>query len=296
MPRRHRHAPRRKANGETPGRAFWSGTLTFGLVSIPVEFFAAARGRGTALKMIDPGGAPLGREYYSDKTKEPLGPDDLVRGYETGEGKLVTLSDEELGALAPELTRDIEMRVFVRRDEIPPVYYEHPYFLVPSGRSAKAYQLLGQTLRKTGRVGVGTFVMRGRQYLVAVMPEGQVLRAETLRFAGEIRSPKDAGLPEPARAAAKDVKAFARALKKLERDALDLDELSDRAAARLRGLVEKKEKAGKDLVDLGAPEAAEAEAGAGNVIDLMELLKQRIGAKPKGAKREGARKRPARAA
>ncbi len=106
------------------------------------------------MKMVDAKGAPLGREYYSDKSEEPLAPDDLIRGYKTDEGKLVTVTDEELESAAPELTRDIEMRVFVRKEEIPPAYFDHPYFLAPSGRSAKAYQLLAQV--ETGRVGVGT--------------------------------------------------------------------------------------------------------------------------------------------
>jgi DNA end-binding protein Ku len=302
-------ARHRKANGERKGngqdraggakatRAFWSGTITFGLVSIPVDFFAAVRGRNTAMKMVDPKGVPLGREYYSDKTEEPLRPDDLVRGYETDDGKTITVTDEELESIAPELTRDIEMRVFVPKEQIAPAYFDHPYFLAPSGRSAKAYQLLAEVMRETGRVGVGTFVMRGHQYLVAIHSDGQLLRAETLRFAGEVRSPDDVGLPKASKPAEKQVKAFTKAIQSLAQDKLDMDEMSDRNAARIHELVEKKEHEGRDVVDLAAPVAEAGEDGeaGGNVVDLMALLKQRVGAKAKpaehGSHRRGHRTR-----
>jgi DNA end-binding protein Ku len=291
MPRRrkanggHKGDGHDRSSGRKANRAFWSGTITFGLVSIPVDFFAAVRGRETAMKMVDPKGVPLGREYYSDKTEEALGPDDLVRGYETDDGKTITVTDEELEEIAPELTRDIEMRVFVPKEQIAPAYFDHPYFLAPSGKSAKAYQLLAQVMQETGRVGVGTFVMREHQYLVAIHSDGQLLRAETLRFAGEVRSPSDLGLPKASKPAEKQVKAFAKAIKSLVQDKLDMDEMSDRYAAAIHELVEKKEQNGKDVVDLAAriAEAGEEGEAGGNVIDLMALLKQRVGLKAKRA-------------
>ena len=247
------------------------------------------------MRMVDAKGRPLGREYYSEKHDEGLQAGELVRGYETGGGKTVIVTDEELESVAPELSRDIELRRFVPKEGIAPAYYNRPYFLAPAGGSAKAYHLLAQTMQETGRVGVGTFVMRGRQYLVAILSDGNVLRAETLRFAAEIRSPEDVGLPKRRKPAAKDVRACEKAIASLARDALDLDELSDRYAEALQGLAEKKEKKHEDLVDIAAAALEEeGEAGGGKVIDLMALLKQRVGAPAKRERRARPAKRAGR--
>ena len=257
-------------------RSFWSGTITFGLVSIPVDLFAAVRGRRTSMKMVDTKGRPLGRQYFSDED-EHLTQDELVRGYEAGKGEMIVITDEELESIAPEMTRDIELRRFVPRDEIPPPYFNRPYFLAPSGKSQKAYQLLARVMQETGRAGIGTFVMRGHQYLVAILSEGNLLRAATLRFADEVRAPREVDLPKPAKPAAKAVKDFSKAIESLTREALDLDELSDRYAAALEDLAEKKAKKGKDLVDPRGESEDEEEGGA-EVIDLMKILRQRLGA------------------
>lgn len=256
-------------------RAFWSGTITFGLVSIPVDFFAAVHGRRTSMRLVDAEGNPLGRQYYSEED-ENLTQDELVRGYETDEGEMIVVTDEELESVAPEMTRDIELRRFVPREQIAPAYFQRPYILAPAGRSQKAYQLLARTMEKTGRAGIGTFVMRGHQYLVAILSDGKLLRAETLRFADELRSPQDLGLPKRTKPARKDVTRFSDAIAALTRDALDVEELSDRYAEALQELAEEKAKKGKDVVaPAGAPE--EDEEGGAEIIDLMQVLKQRIG-------------------
>lgn len=275
---------------KAPVRAFWSGTITFGLVSIPVDLFAAVQSRRTTMKMADAKGHPLGREYYSDEHEEPLKQDELVRGYETEKGKMVVITDEDLESVAPEMTRDIELRVFVPKEDIPPPYFVRPYFLAPSGRSQKAYQLLARVMEKTGRVGVGTFVMRGKQHLVAVISDGIVLRAETLRFESELRSPKAIGLPKRGKTTAKETKQFADAIEELKRDQLDRDELSDRYAEAIEELVQEKVKKHKGVVRLTKAEAEAVDEDTpdeGKVVDLMKLLKQRVGATQAG--RRGAR-------
>ena len=97
---------------------------------------------------------------------------------------MLVVTDEELESVAPEMTRDIDLRRFVPLEEIAPPYFQRPYFLAPAGKSQKAYRLLARTLKNTARAGIGTFVMRGHQYLVAILSDGDVLRAQTLRFAG----------------------------------------------------------------------------------------------------------------
>ena len=281
--------PETEHRGAAPVRAFWSGTLTFGLVSIPVDLFAGVRGRRTSMRMVDAKGRALGREYYAQKGESALSQQHLVRGYQTDDGEMIVVTDEELDSVAPEMTRDIELRRFVPREQIAPAYYQRPYFLAPSGRSQKAYQLLAQTMAKTGRVGIGTFVMRGHQYLVAILSDGNLLRAETLRFAGELRAPQDLGLPKRKKPAAKAVKRFSDAIGALTREALDMEELSDRYAEEIQALVQGKASKGKDIVEAaGQPE--EEEDVRGEVIDLMQLLKQRMGSTAKRAARPASSK------
>lgn len=263
-----------------PVRSFWSGTITFGLVSIPVDLFAAVRGRRTSMKMVDPKGRPLGRQYYCPEDDQTLSPDDIVRGYETESGEIVVVTDEELESIAPDMSRDIDLRRFVPLEQIPPTYYQRPYFLAPSGRSTKAYHLLAETMERTGRVGIGTFVMRGHEYLVAILSEGGVLRAETLRFADELRTPEDVGLPDRPKVPRKRVRAMEKAIDALAAEELDMDELSDRYADDLHEIVEAKEQRGEGVVEIGAP-ADEDEEDEGEVVDLMQLIKQRISAQAK---------------
>jgi DNA end-binding protein Ku len=263
------------AQPAVPARTFWSGTITFGLVSIPVNLYAAVHARQTAMKMVDQKGRPLGRQYFSDDD-DLLTADELVRGYETKSGKVVVITDEELEAAAPEMTRDIELRQFVPIEQIPPTYFERPYVLLPSGKSTKAYNLLAATMERAKKAGIGSFVMRGHQYIAAILADGGVLRAQTLRLADEIRPPSDAALPKRP----KTVKAapkWAKAIASLKRDSIDVDELSDRYAEELHKLAESKHRKGEDVVRLGAATADEDEEGGGKVIDLMKALRESLG-------------------
>jgi DNA end-binding protein Ku len=247
-------------------------------VSIPVDLFAAVRPRRKSMKMVDLKGEPLGRQYYCPQDGQVLDTDDIVRGYETDDGRMVVVTDEELEAIAPEATRDIELRRFVPFEQIPPMYFQRPYFLAPAGRSTKAYHLLAATMERTGRVGIGTFVMRSHEYLVAILSEGGVLRAETLRFADEIRSPDDLELPKPRKAQQKLKEALAKEIKALTRDELDMDELADRQANALREMAQEKEKRGKDVVEL--PVAAEdTESEGAEIVDLMQVLRRSLSQK-----------------
>ena len=262
-----------------PARSFWSGTITFGLVNIPVDLFAAVRPRQTAMKMVDAKGKALGRQYYCPKDDKKLSNDDLVRGFETDDGKMVVVNDEELEAIAPDKTRDIDLRRFVPLEQIPPMYFQRSYFLAPSGKSNKAYHLLAETMERTQRVGIGSFVMRDHEYLVAILSEGGVLRAETLRFADELQTPEDVGLPKHKKAPRDRVAALSKEIAALTRDELDQHELSDQYAAAIEELVERKHKAGKDVVHVSGAEDEDAEGGTSNVIDLMAVLRRSLSPK-----------------
>jgi DNA end-binding protein Ku len=260
-----------------PVRSLWSGTITFGLVSIPVDLLTAVRPRQTAMKLVDKAGHALGRRYHCSKEGKKLNTDDLVRGYETDEGKMVVITDEEFESVAPEMSADIELRNFVPLEQIPPLYFQKPYFLAPSGKSAKAYYLLAATMERTGRVAIGSFVMRGHEYLVAIVADHGVLRADTLRYADEIRAPESIGLPKRPKVAASKVTQFTKAIDDLTRKELDMSELEDQEAEALKELVDAKQKDGDDVIHPSGLEEEDAEAAGGaQIIDLMAVLRKSL--------------------
>ena len=281
MPRkntRKRHNEAEIGNGKA-ARPFWSGTITFGLVSVPVDLYPGNRTNRAPLRMLGPNGEPLARRYYSQKTGRDLEDEDMVRGYEIDKDKYVVVTDEELERLAPEQSRDIDLRRFVDLQSIPPLYFDRSYFLAPSAGSEKAYKLLAETMQKSDLAGIATFVMRGKEYLVAIFPENGILRAETMRCADEIRSPKQVGLPdERKKVPAATVKKFERIIAKHSDKHLSLKELKDEKTEQLLKLVEKKRKQHKDIVEVEEPERDE-----GKVVDLMEVLKKKLAGKRKVA-------------
>jgi DNA end-binding protein Ku len=281
MPRKR--ATRKKASNEADdnsraARPFWSGTLTFGLVSVPVDLYPGNRTNRAPLRMLSANGEPLSRRYYSQKTESDLNDEQMVRGFEIDKDKYVVVTDEELERLAPEQSRDIDLRRFVPLEDIPPLHFDRSYFLAPSEGSEKAYKLLSETMAKSGLAGIATFVMRGKEYLVAIFPENGILRAETMRFADEIRSPKQIDLPEKKRLPVAMVKKFERLIEKHSSSELSLSSLKDEQTEKLMKLVEKKRKQQKNIVEVEVPEREE-----GKVVDLMAALKKSLAGKRKAA-------------
>jgi DNA end-binding protein Ku len=275
--------PRRQARvsdeeEERGARPFWSGTLTFGLVSVPVDLYPGNRSSRTPLRMIGPEGVPLARRYYSQKSGKELDADQMIRGYEIDKEKYVVVTDEELERLAPEQSRDIDLRSFVDLESIPPLYFDRSYFLVPSKGSEKAYKLLAETMQKSDLAGIATFVMRGKEYLVAIFPENGILRAETMRFADELRTPKEIGLPEKKKVPAAAVKKFETIISKHSARQLPVSKLKDEYAAKLRKLVARKRSGRKNVIHV-----KELEREEGKVVDLLEVLKKSLSGKKKAA-------------
>jgi len=280
---RKKATKQRRGNADDNGNAratrpFWSGTLTFGLVSVPVDLYPGTRTNRAPLRMLGPKGEPLSRRYFSQKTNEDLEDDEMIRGYEIEKDKYIPVTDEELERLAPESSRDIDLRRFVDLQSIPPLYFDRSYFLAPSEGSEKAYKLLAGTMETEDLAGVATFVMRGKEYLVAIFPENGILRAETMRFPDEIRSAKQIDLPEKKKVSAAAVKKFERLISKHSDKHLSLKELKDEKTEQLLKLVEKKRKQHKDIVEVEEPEREE-----GKVVDLMEVLKKSLAGKRKAA-------------
>src|SRR5262249_42644962 len=157
--------------------------------------------------------------------------------------------------------------------DIDPMYFEHGYFLVPSQRAGKAYRLLARIMEERSRAGIATFVMRGKQYLVAITARGGLLRAETLRFPDELRTPADVGLRKATDADADLVDEFTQHMTALRTETLDTTELEDRQTQQLLQLIEAKRRAGKDVV-AAPPPPEEAETAGAEIVDLMKYLKE----------------------
>ena len=274
MPRRassKRVEPEEENDG---GRPFWSGTLTFGLVSVPVNLFPAARSNRASLRMLGPDGQPLARKYFAEKTGKDLDVDEVVRGYEIDKEKYVIVTDEELERLAPEKTRDIDLKQFVPADSIPPLYFERGYFLTPAEGSQKAYKLLAETMDKSDLAGVATFVMRGKEYLVAIFSDKGILRAETMRFADELRSPADIGLPKKKEAPKATVHKFEKLIATKSKKQFTPTKLADKQTDSLLKLVKKKQAKRANVVKV------EEEVDTGHkVVDLVQILKKSLNAK-----------------
>jgi DNA end-binding protein Ku len=274
--------------------------VSFGLVNVPVELFSAQRPGGVPLRMLGPDGAPLARQYVCPEHDRPLEPDEIVRGYEVAKGRFVVVDDAELEALAPRASRDIDLERFVPREEIDPAYFVRTYYLVPAGAGTpKAYRLLAEILDATGRAGVGRFVMRGKAYAVAVFAEAGILRAETLRFADEVRAPDALGLPEAKKVESARVRKMEKAIEALAKPGLAEGEMRDEEPERLLALARAKRRRGEGVVELPEGGTEEEEAEGVEVVDLTALLKERLrgrrGGARKAAKRAPAPKRSRRA-
>ncbi|MGY6564338.1 MAG: non-homologous end joining protein Ku [Halomonadaceae bacterium] len=258
-------------------RPLWSGTITFGLVSLPVNLYPANRPKPVSLRMVDAHGTPLARRYFCEKEERVLDYDELIRGYEVEKNEFVVVEDRELDSLAPEKSQEIDLKRFVGLDEIDPMYFQRAYFMTPDKGVTKAYRLLAASMEATGRAGIATFVMRGKEYLVAIIAEKGILRAETLRFAEEVRAPEDIALPKAIRPDKQRAKAMQQAIEALTAKDFEREELQDLQSQRIVARAEEKLARGEDVIALGEEDAPEFEPEqGGEVVDLMQVLKQSL--------------------
>lgn len=261
----------------TGTRALWKGAISFGLVHIPVALHSATREAGLDFDWLDKRSMdPVGYKRINKKTGEEIGKENIVKGLAHEKGRYVVLSDEEIKAALPKSTQTIEIESFVSAGEIPLVYFERPYYLVPVGKGQKVYALLRETLKKAQRVGVARVVIQTKQHLAVLLPEGRALQLILLRWAGEIRSPDELDLPaEGAKAAGLTERELDMAMRLVD----DLagpwapEQFEDSFAAEVMTLVEQKVNAGEVKTVFQPEEAAE---GTADVIDLTELLRRSL--------------------
>jgi DNA end-binding protein Ku len=167
-------------------RAIWSGAISFGLVNIPVKLYSAVSRKTVRFHQIDAESGARVRQKRVGPDGEEIPYEQIVKGYEIGPDRYVTISPEELDALEPQKTRTIDIEDFVDLDEIDPIFYDHPYYLAPDTGAAKAYRLLVDAMEDAGKVAIARVVLRSKESLVAIRPRDGVLAMETMLFADEV--------------------------------------------------------------------------------------------------------------
>ena len=284
-----------------PARAYWQGQIRLALVSIPVEIYSATKsGASVAFKQIH---EPSGKPIHYEKVVTGVGPvdtDEIMKGYEVSKGEFVLLEQDEIDAVKLESKKTLELTQFVDADEIPVLYYEKPYFVVPADDLAEeGFIVLREALRRTKKVGLGQLAMRGREYVVSLKPCGRGMVLETLRYADEVNKAQSYFREIPDAKPDSELLDLAEALIDKKSGAFDPQEFHDRYVDALKDLIERKRKTkGKVIeeVDDGTP------AKSSNVVDLMAALKKSMersggsAAKAAPAKKPAAKKAPAKRA
>ena len=181
-----------KREKEMAVQGIWSGTISFSLVAIPIRLVKAIEpGRVSFHLLHNKDYSPLARRMFCPEEGTMVPPDEIIRGYEIAPGKYILMTDEELESVSPERSRTIEILEFIDLKEVDPIYYDHPYYLVPSKGGEKAYQLLVEVMRRTNKAGLAKFVLAEREYLVAVTSRDGALALVTLHYSDEILPDED---------------------------------------------------------------------------------------------------------
>jgi DNA end-binding protein Ku len=274
-------------------RAIWSGSISFGLLNVPVKLYSAVARRNIALREIrESDSARIKHRRVAEGTDEEVPYDEIIKAYEITPGQYVPISKDEMASMAPEKTRAIDVQDFVDLDEIDPIYFDSPYYLGPADGAEKAYSLLAAAMKASGKVAIARFVFRNKEHLAAIRTTGGVLTLTTMRFADEVvaTSELEEVLPDKAPKVAKKEQQMAEQLIESLSADFDPNAYRDEYREQLLGLIERKAE-GKEIV------ASEAEAPqATKAPDLMAALEQSIAAvKEKGAKpkKAAAKKREA---
>jgi DNA end-binding protein Ku len=254
--------------------AIWKGTISFGLVTIPVGLFSAVAQRELSFHLLDSRDlSPVRSKRVNENTGEEVAWEAVVKGFQLQDGRWVTLTDKDFSAANVKATRTIDVLGAVCAADIAPEYFDTPYLLAPEPQGAKAYALLREALRSAGRVAVGQIVIRSRQRLVALVPEGDALTLEVLRYPYELKGDPGLDLPGPDLAAlgATDAElALARQLVATIESDWDPSAYRDTYHDDLLALIERK--ANGEVVEVAEQPAEE---GA-QVVDIMTLLKQSV--------------------
>jgi len=279
-------------------RTIWKGAISFGLVHIPVGLHTATTDSGVDFDWLDKRSMdPVGYKRINKRTGKEIDKDNIVKGVEYEDGQYVILSPDEINDAYPRTTQTIEIQQFVDAGDVPFVYLERPYYIAPINKGQKVYALLRDTLTKTGKIGIAKVVIQTKQHLAALIPSGDALVLNLMRWGDEVKSMDDLDLPK---AGSKAMSPSASELKMAQMLVEDMagkwdpELYKDEFKAAVMELVDKKVKAGKTETVIEPQE--EAPAYADNVIDLTELLQRSLkgGAKKSGdTTGDGSKEKPA---
>jgi DNA end-binding protein Ku len=272
-------------------RAIWSGAISFGLVNIPVKLYSAVSRKTVRFHQIDAESGGRVRQKRVGPDGEEIPYEQIVKGYEIGPDRYVTITPEELESLEPQKTRTIDIEDFVDLEQIDPIFYDHPYYLAPDTGAAKAYRLLVDAMEESGKVAVARVVLRSKEHLVAIRPRDGALAMETMLFSDEVISPESL---EELAAADGDVKTSDRELTMAQQliDSLtsefEPEKYRDEYRERVLDLIERKAQGETIVIEEPAAEPKE-------VPDLMAALEASIAnaKKPAPKKRAPAKKKAA---
>jgi len=273
--RRRKPAPQKQEKPErASGRGVWSGQLRLALVSFPVELVSAVKpGARLAFHQVD---SKSQKRIHYEKVAAGIGrvaPENIMKGFEISKGNYVLVTDDDLEKVKIEATKVIDLVQFVDYCEVEPIYFDKPYFVLAQGKIAsEAYSVLRDAMRATGKMGLGQFVMRGREYVAALRPCGQGLLLETLRFSDEVRAAAPYFADVSDADSDPELLDLAKDLIKRKAKKFDAGRFHDHYTEALRKLIEAKSKHQvrvEDIVD-------EAPAERGNVIDLVEALRRSV--------------------
>ncbi len=257
-------------------RAIWSGTISFGLVTIPVRLFSGSESHSLDLDMLrkdDLCPVKYARVCRSDGKEIPY--EDIVKGYEYKEGDYIVLEEEDFEKANVKKTKTIDIQDFVKESEVDTIFYEKPYYLEPDKGGDKPYALLREALKKSKKVGVANFVMRNREHIAVIKPYGSLLLLNQLRYHDEIRDTKELNLPDSKIVNDKELK-MAMSLIDQTTAKFKPEEYEDTYIEDLKKIIETKAKGKKPKVKREEPKKS-------NVVDMMTLLKKSLEKKKNAA-------------
>ncbi|MGB3749717.1 MAG: Ku protein [Rhodanobacter sp.] len=261
-------------------RPIWSGTLSFGLLNVPVSLMTGERSVDLHFRMLDSrSNTPIRYERVNAETGEEVPWKEIVKAFEYAKGNYVVLEPEDIKSAAAEGREVVDVKAFVKADAIGPEYFEKPYYLVPGKKAEKGYVLLREVLERTGRIGIARVVIRTREYLSAVMPRGNALVLILLRYPQELVDAEDYRIPEGAasqyRISDKEIGMAEQLIESMSEEWNPKD-YRDEFRDRLRKVIEKRMQS-KGVVSTDAEEEAEVpEDAATNVVDFMSLLQKSL--------------------
>jgi DNA end-binding protein Ku len=275
-------------------RSFASVTISFGLVSIPVEVFSAeVAARRLSFNLLHAkDGARVKQQYVCALDGEVVERSELVKGYEYEKDRYVMFKPEEIKALEEAGSKSVDITEFVPLETVDPVYFDRTYLLAPSKYGAKAYALLNEAMRQAKLCAVGRWAARGREYVVVIRPLGAGMAMHQLFFKDEIRTIGELGMGDAPELASAELKLARALIEQSTSKRFDPNEFHDEFRAKVEAAIEKKVKSGKEISSFESTDARGV-AGAGNVVDLMEVLRRSLSGKG-AATRKSERKPPKR--